>query len=137
MALLSMEIRSDLVTLVVDLVQCMMVTLHPRLSMASNSVGRMQALCSRYMCLLFADLRMLPHPYRFSIQPLTILGVTGPFSILAENIYSLCLDTFHVSQCNPVHELCQILILSVDPLFIFHGMVLDSLCLDALFTSHI
>jgi len=34
---------------------------------------------------------------RFSIQPLTILGVTGPFSVLAENIYSLCQDSFHVS----------------------------------------
>lgn len=31
----------------------------------------------------------------FSIQPLTILGVTGPFSVLAENIYSLCRDSFH------------------------------------------
>ena len=35
--------------------------------------------------------------YRFSIQPLTILGVTGPFSVLAENIYSLCIESFHVS----------------------------------------
>ena len=32
----------------------------------------------------------------FSIQPLTILGVTGPFSVLAENIYSLCQDSFHI-----------------------------------------
>ncbi|KAF7718796.1 Bicarbonate transporter family protein [Penicillium ucsense] len=32
----------------------------------------------------------------FSIQPLTILGVTGPFSVLAENIYSLCIDTFQI-----------------------------------------
>ncbi|KZF23001.1 hypothetical protein L228DRAFT_283061 [Xylona heveae TC161] len=32
----------------------------------------------------------------FSIQPLTILGVTGPFSILAENIYSLCESSFHI-----------------------------------------
>ncbi|KAF2875267.1 HCO3 transporter family-domain-containing protein [Massariosphaeria phaeospora] len=32
----------------------------------------------------------------FSIQPLTILGVTGPFSILAENIYTLCHTTFHI-----------------------------------------
>lgn len=32
----------------------------------------------------------------FSAQPLTILGVTGPFSILAENIYSLCQDSFHI-----------------------------------------
>ena len=32
----------------------------------------------------------------FSIQPLTILGVTGPFSVLAENIYSLCSKTFDI-----------------------------------------
>ncbi|KAK0801983.1 hypothetical protein LTR75_008453 [Friedmanniomyces endolithicus] len=32
----------------------------------------------------------------FSIQPLTILGVTGPFSVLAENIYSLCNDSFGI-----------------------------------------
>ncbi|KAL9050593.1 MAG: hypothetical protein Q9162_006551 [Coniocarpon cinnabarinum] len=32
----------------------------------------------------------------FSAQPLTIAGVTGPFSILAENMYSLCQNTFHV-----------------------------------------
>ena len=31
-----------------------------------------------------------------SIQPLTILGVTGPFSVLAENIYSLCRDNFRI-----------------------------------------
>lgn len=34
---------------------------------------------------------------RFSGQPLTILGVTGPFSVLAENIYELCEKHFHVS----------------------------------------
>ncbi|KAH8660664.1 HCO3 transporter family-domain-containing protein [Tricladium varicosporioides] len=32
----------------------------------------------------------------FSIQPLTILGVTGPFSVLAENLYELCHESFHV-----------------------------------------
>ncbi|KND89768.1 putative transporter [Tolypocladium ophioglossoides CBS 100239] len=32
----------------------------------------------------------------FSAQPLTILGVTGPFSVLAENIYALCDTHFHV-----------------------------------------
>ncbi|GAM36496.1 hypothetical protein TCE0_018f05638 [Talaromyces pinophilus] len=31
-----------------------------------------------------------------SIQPLTILGVTGPFSVLAENIYALCNDNFKI-----------------------------------------
>lgn len=34
---------------------------------------------------------------RFSAQPLTILGVTGPFSVLAENIYELCQTNFKVS----------------------------------------
>lgn len=33
---------------------------------------------------------------RLSSQPLTILGVTGPFSILAENIFTLCLSTFDI-----------------------------------------
>ncbi|KIE00225.1 HCO3, HCO3-transporter family, partial [Metarhizium majus ARSEF 297] len=32
----------------------------------------------------------------FSAQPLTILGVTGPFSVLAENVYTLCSNSFHV-----------------------------------------
>ncbi|KAK4194547.1 putative transporter [Triangularia verruculosa] len=32
----------------------------------------------------------------FSAQPLTILGVTGPFSVLAENLYELCNDSFKV-----------------------------------------
>ena len=31
-----------------------------------------------------------------SIQPLTILGVTGPFSVLAENMYDLCVHSFNV-----------------------------------------
>lgn len=33
----------------------------------------------------------------FSLQPLTILGVTGPFAVLAENIYSLCTNTFDIN----------------------------------------
>ncbi|KAL4925151.1 HCO3 transporter family-domain-containing protein [Aspergillus undulatus] len=32
----------------------------------------------------------------FSIQSLTILGVTGPFAVLAENIYELCRDDFKI-----------------------------------------
>ncbi|KAG7123193.1 putative transporter like protein [Verticillium longisporum] len=32
----------------------------------------------------------------FSGQPLTILGVTGPFTVLAENIYKLCEENFGV-----------------------------------------
>ncbi|KAG0126465.1 HCO3 transporter family-domain-containing protein [Tuber indicum] len=32
----------------------------------------------------------------FSGQPLTILGVTGPFCILSERIYALCHEDFHI-----------------------------------------
>ncbi|CUS09415.1 unnamed protein product [Tuber aestivum] len=32
----------------------------------------------------------------FSGQPLTILGVTGPFCILSERIYTLCHEDFHI-----------------------------------------
>lgn len=32
----------------------------------------------------------------FSSQPLTILGVTGPFSVLAETMYELCESSFHI-----------------------------------------
>ncbi|KAI5803623.1 HCO3 transporter family-domain-containing protein [Peziza echinospora] len=32
----------------------------------------------------------------FSAQPLTILGVTGPFCILSERIYDLCENSFHI-----------------------------------------
>ncbi|KAI9772625.1 MAG: hypothetical protein M1840_000219 [Geoglossum simile] len=32
----------------------------------------------------------------FSSQPLTILGVTGPFSVLAENIYAFCQSSFRI-----------------------------------------
>jgi hypothetical protein len=42
-----------------------------------------------------------------AIQPLTILGVTGPFSILAENIYSLCVSSFHVSTAFLGHRIQQ------------------------------
>ncbi|KAE8152013.1 HCO3 transporter family-domain-containing protein [Aspergillus avenaceus] len=45
----------------------------------------------------------------FSIQPLTILGVTGPFSVLAENIYALCDEVFKVPflpfmACSLIHS---------------------------------
>lgn len=33
-----------------------------------------------------------------SAQPLTILGVTGPFSVLAENVYELAEHQFGVSR---------------------------------------
>ena len=35
-------------------------------------------------------------PRSFSAQPLTILGVTGPFCILSETIYDLCIGTFDI-----------------------------------------
>lgn len=54
------------------------------------------SLCHLRLFSGFGDSR----PYRFSIQPLTILGVTGPFSVLAENIYSLCTRTFNVRMSN-------------------------------------
>jgi hypothetical protein len=34
--------------------------------------------------------------FRFSCQPLTILGITGPFTVLAENIYELSNTHFNV-----------------------------------------
>lgn len=34
--------------------------------------------------------------HSFSAQPLCILGVTGPFSVLAENVYELCEHHFNV-----------------------------------------
>jgi hypothetical protein len=37
-----------------------------------------------------------PDPCSFSAQPLTILGVTGPFTVLAESIYNLCEKNFGV-----------------------------------------
>lgn len=32
----------------------------------------------------------------FSLQPLTILGVTGPFSVIAENLYTMITDSMGV-----------------------------------------
>ncbi|KAK0729841.1 HCO3 transporter family-domain-containing protein [Lasiosphaeris hirsuta] len=45
----------------------------------------------------------------FSAQLLTIFGVTGPFSILAENRYKLCTENFHaeflpVMAWSPIHS---------------------------------
>jgi len=50
--------------------------------------GTIEVVLSTGMCNIIFSL--------LSIQPLTILGVTGPFSVLAENIYSLCHDSFGV-----------------------------------------
>jgi hypothetical protein len=57
------------------------------------------------------------------IQPLTILGVTGPFSILAENIYSLCEASFKVGGycCSCGQHLTR----DADSISAIHGMVVD------------
>ncbi|RYP24114.1 hypothetical protein DL767_008644 [Monosporascus sp. MG133] len=56
--------------------------------LTGRSWGPIEVVFSTGMCgLIFA---------LFSAQPLTILGVTGPFSVLAENIYHLCETSFHV-----------------------------------------
>lgn len=49
-------------------------------------------------------LLILDDQARFSIQPLTILGVTGPFAVLAENIYSLCQTSFQVGRATSPAE---------------------------------
>lgn len=49
---------------------------------------------------------------RFSIQPLTILGVTGPFSVLAENIYSLCDEVFQVGYVHSL-QLLRVAVLTI------------------------
>lgn len=68
---------------------------------------------------------------RFSIQPLTILGVTGPFSVLAENVYSLCVSSFDVSQ--DVSDLRKVLkFLSLDTVSSLHGVVTYPRRMDAL-----
>ena len=56
--------------------------------LTGKSWGTIEVVFSTGLCgLIFAV---------FSNQPLTILGVTGPFSVLAENIYSLCIHSFGV-----------------------------------------
>ncbi|KAJ5176669.1 uncharacterized protein N7482_002546 [Penicillium canariense] len=54
--------------------------------LTGKSWGTIEVVFSTGLCSMIFSL--------FSIQPLTILGVTGPFSVLAENIYSLCEDVF-------------------------------------------
>ena len=66
-----------------------------------------------------------------AIQPLTILGVTGPFSILAENIYSLCVTSFHVCLASPAHRTQCVVEHFPDRVFAIHGMGADSCGLDA------
>ncbi|EAW12758.1 HCO3- transporter family protein [Aspergillus clavatus NRRL 1] len=56
--------------------------------LTGKSWGTIEVVLSTGLCGIIFSL--------FSIQPLTILGVTGPFSVLAENIYTLCEEDFKV-----------------------------------------
>jgi hypothetical protein len=56
--------------------------------LTGKSWGTIEVVFSTGLCGLIFSL--------LSIQPLTILGVTGPFSVLAENIYTLCTDSFGI-----------------------------------------
>lgn len=56
--------------------------------LTGTSWGTIEVVLSTGLCGLIFSL--------CSIQPLTILGVTGPFSVLAENIYDLCVKSFRV-----------------------------------------
>ncbi|KAJ4365510.1 hypothetical protein N0V85_009243, partial [Neurospora sp. IMI 360204] len=56
--------------------------------LTGESWGTIEVVFSTGLCGLIFSL--------FSAQPLTILGVTGPFSVLAENMYKLCTNNFHV-----------------------------------------
>lgn len=57
--------------------------------LTGHTYGTIEVLFSTGLCgVIFA---------LFSIQPLTILGVTGPFSVLAETMYTLCTDSFNIS----------------------------------------
>ncbi|KAF3313869.1 hypothetical protein TWF173_005698 [Orbilia oligospora] len=54
----------------------------------------------------------------FSAQPLTILGVTGPFSILAERIYELCIHNLHIPYLpfmawTCIHSMWMLILLAV------------------------
>src|SRR5690606_15967472 len=73
---------------------------------------------------------------RFSAQPLTILGVTGPFCILSERIYHLCVHTFHVRPLSTRRSkrwLRQIFNIDLtDSVSTVHGMGLYTCSMDAL-----
>lgn len=56
--------------------------------LTGKSWGTIEVVLSTGLCGLIFSL--------CSIQPLTILGVTGPFSVLAESIYDLCVHSFNV-----------------------------------------
>ncbi|KAK6360432.1 hypothetical protein TWF730_006575 [Orbilia blumenaviensis] len=54
----------------------------------------------------------------FSAQPLTILGVTGPFSILAERIYELCIHNLHIPYLpfmawTCIHSMWMLILLAI------------------------
>lgn len=57
--------------------------------LTGQSWGTIEVVFSTGLCGLVFSL--------LAAQPLCILGVTGPFSVLAENIYKLCTETFDVS----------------------------------------
>jgi hypothetical protein len=77
---------------------------------------------------------------RFSIQPLTILGVTGPFSVLAENIYAICDEVFQVHTIKAkkllVTFIGYVLTTVIGAFSPFHGLVPDSRSLAALYLGH-
>ncbi|KAL4913956.1 HCO3 transporter family-domain-containing protein [Aspergillus aurantiobrunneus] len=56
--------------------------------LTGKSYGTIEVVLSTGLCGLIFSI--------FSIQPLTILGVTGPFAVLAENIYELCRNDFEI-----------------------------------------
>lgn len=69
----------------------------------------------------------------FSIQPLTILGVTGPFSVLAENIYSLCEDVFKVISREEKKEVLAVAYdYPIDTILTVYGLVSDPFGLASL-----
>lgn len=74
--------------------------------LSTGLCGIVFALCVRKIAAdiyVFSPSIALAHIHnRFSVQPLTILGVTGPFSVLAENIYSFCTSSCHVSLSTTV-----------------------------------
>ncbi|KAL3468639.1 HCO3 transporter family-domain-containing protein [Aspergillus heterothallicus] len=56
--------------------------------LTGKSYGAIEVVFSTGLCGIIFSL--------FSIQPLTILGVTGPFAVLAENLYELCRNDFDI-----------------------------------------
>ena len=63
--------------------------------------------------------------------------MTGPFSILAENIYKLCKDSFKVSSLLEFTTVHARLSTNSDTLSAIHGVVFDTFRLDALSSCHL